>query len=167
MTAATIRASLLIIAFTTAGLDAQENLRFAPPAGWELANTQQKGDQLLMEFVKKGEKIENWTELVTMQQFRRGRGSSSPREFYDSAKQMRDKRCPGLTDWAIVEEAEGSLLYEWKTTGVCDGQQPQSELVRLIVGRNTAYRVAFTTRAPLTPEIRTKWNEWLRGLSMK
>jgi hypothetical protein len=168
MATATVCASILVLSlFAAADLGAQENLSFRPPDDWELkpANVQQKGDQLLMEFVKKGERIDNWTELLTMQQFKRARGSASPREFYESAKQMRDKRCPGI-EWAIVEEAEGTLLYDWKTTAACEGQPPQSELVRLIFGRNTAYRVAFTTRAALTSEMRTKWIEWLRGLSL-
>ena len=162
------RASLLIAVLLAVPLvSAQENLRFNPPPEWVLGNTQQTRDQLLMEFVKKGEKIDNWTELLTMQQFRRARRSPSPREFYESAKQMRDKRCTGLTDWSVVaEEPEGTLLYEWKTTGVCEGQPPQSELVRLVFARNTGHRVAFTTRAPLDAETRTKWIEWLRALSM-
>ena len=166
MAAGRICACLLIIALTAAALDAQDNLQFLPPPDWEPGNTQQTRDQLLMEFVKKGEKIDNWTELLTMRQFRRRRGSSSPREFYESFKQMRDKRCPGRIEWVVVEEAEGTLLYEWKTTDVCDGHPPQSELARLIFGRNTGYQVAFTTRGPLTPELRAKWNDWLRSLQM-
>lgn len=137
-----------------------------PPPEWEPGNTRQTRDELLMEFVKKGEKIDNWTELLTMQQFRRARGPSSLREFYESAKQVREKRCPGLAEWTIVEEAEATLLYEWKMIGVCENQPPQSELVRLLLGRNTAYRVAYTTRSAWTPEIRTRWLEWLRGVSL-
>jgi len=168
MPAATSRTCLLTIVLFAlgTGAQAQENLKFLPPPDWALANTQQTRDELLMEFVPKGEKIDNWTELLTFQQLRRGRESPSPREFYESVKQVRDKRCPGLTEWAIVEEAEGALLYEWKTTGLCENQPPQSELVRLIFGRNTGYRIAFTTRSPLTSETRTKWIEWLRGLSL-
>ena len=116
---ATSRAYLLfVLLLTPPGVGAQENLRFLPPPEWEPGNTRQTRDELLMEFVKKGEKIDNWTELLTMQQFRRTRGPSSLREFYESAKQVREKRCPGLTEWTIVEEAEATQLYEWKMTGV-------------------------------------------------
>jgi hypothetical protein len=119
-----------------------------------------------MEFVQKGEKIDNWTELLTMQQLRRTRGMSSPREFYESAKQLREQRCPGLTEWTIVEETEAALLYEWRTTALCENQPPQSELVRLLFGRKTVYRVAYATRTSWTPDIRTRWLEWLRGVSL-
>ena len=159
-------AGLLLLILTAGQVNAQENLNFKPPPDWDLANTQQTRDQLLLEFVRKGEKIDNWTELLTLQQFRRGRGSPPPRGFYESLRQTREKNCPGITEWTVLEEAESVLLYEWKTTAACEKQPPQSELARLIFGRNTGYRAAYATRAPLTPEVRTKWLEWLGGLSM-
>jgi hypothetical protein len=39
---------------------------FQPPPDWVWGNTQQTGDHLLMEFVKKGENIDAWTELLTL-----------------------------------------------------------------------------------------------------
>ena len=168
MVAPTARACLLIVALLTpAPLTAQENLKFFPPPNWELGQPpQQTKDTLLMEFVKKGEKLETWTELLTVQQFRRTRSSPPPREFYDALKALREKLCPGQSEWQVVEEADGTLLYEWRTTETCQGHPPQSELARLLYARNTYYRVAFTTRAQLTPETRTGWIEWLRGVSV-
>lgn len=157
----------LAVAIVVAGVAAQEGLVFSPPADWELGNHQQTRDQMLMEFVKKGDKVETWEELLTVQQFRRNRGAPSTRAFYEAAKDMREKACPGLTEWTVVEESAGSLMYEWKTTGPCEGHPPQSELVKLMFGRNTGYRVAFATRTELTTEARATWLEWLRGVSMK
>jgi hypothetical protein len=158
---------LFVVVLTPPGLAGQESLRFAPPPDWAPGNTQQTRDQLLMEFVKKGETIDNWTELLTMQQLRRKRGASSPREFYESARQMQEKRCPGSNEWAVVvEEGDAALVYEGKLTTACDTNPPQSELVRLLFGRNTIYRVAYTTRAPWTPEVRAKWLAWLSEVSL-
>lgn len=166
--AATLTASVILALPTRDASGAQENLAFLPPPNWEMgAPPSQTKDYLIMEFVKKGEKIDNWTELITLQQFRRTRSSPSPREFYEGAKALRDKACPGLSEWQIVEEKDGTLLYEWRTTGNCQGLPPQSELVRLIFARQTYYRAAFTTRAPLATEDRTVWMEWLRGLSLR
>jgi len=71
-----------------------------------------------------------------------------------------------VSDWTIVQEEREAILYEWRTTGICEGQPIQWELARLIFGRNTGYRVAHTTRAQLTTESRATWGEWLSGLSM-
>ena len=158
---------LIVFLLTAAETPAQENLRFLPPPEWGPPRAEQTKDQLLMEFVKKGEKIDHWTELLTLKQFRLTRGSpSSPREVYESDKHVRETRCPGLTEWTIVEEAKAALLYEWKMTAVCEDQPPQSELVRVLFGRNTGYRVSYGTRAPLTADTRTQWLEWLRGVSL-
>lgn len=144
---------------------AQESLNFRLPDGWELGSpVQQTRDELLMEFVKKGEKIDSWTELLTMQQFRR---KGSPREFFDQLKGTRERGCPAVTEWRIVEEDSNAVLYEWNTTAVCEGQPVQWEVARLVFGRNTGYRVAYTTRSQLNAEPRAKWIEWLHGVSIK
>lgn len=71
-----------------------------------------------------------------------------------------------MTEWSIVGEERESVLYEWHTTDVCEGQPIQWELARLVFGRNTGYRVAYTSRAQPTAEMRATWIEWLRGVSL-
>ena len=99
-----------------------------------------------------------------MQQFRR---KGSPREFLDQLKGTRERACPGVTEWRIVEEGSNAVLYEWNTTAVCEGQPIQWEVARLVFGRNTGYRVAYTTRSQLNAEPRATWIEWLRSVSIK
>jgi hypothetical protein len=153
-----------LVLLMTGVAPAQENLTFRPPSDWELGSpVQQTRDQLILEYVKKGEKIDSWTELLTMQQFRR---KGSPREFFDQLKGTRERACPGLTEWRMVQEERNTVLYEWNTTAVCEGQPVQWEVARLLFARNTGYRVAYTTRGQLSAETRTKWTDWLRGLSL-
>ena len=144
----------------------QENLQFRPPPDWELGHTQQTKDLMVMEFVRKGEAVESWTELLTLHQFRRGKNSQTFRESYEGLKAIWEQRCPGLTEWRILDETEGLFVYEWKTTGACVGHQPQTELVRLIFGRKTGYRVGYNTRRELTAEMRATWREWLNAISL-
>ena len=159
------RICLAVLVLLMSGVaTAQENLSFRPPDGWKLGPVQQTRDQLLMEYVKPGEKIDSWTELLTTQQFRR---KGSPREFFDQLKGTREKGCPGVTEWRIVEEGSNTLLYEWNTTAVCEGEPVQWEVARLVFGRNTGYRVAYTTRSQLNAESRAAWTEWLRSVSLK
>lgn len=93
MVSLTFRVSLLILTFlASAPIAGQENLQFQPPPEWERGNLQQTKDAMLMESVKKGEKVDNWTELLTLQQFRRPRGSPTARQFYDQLKAARGAR---------------------------------------------------------------------------
>jgi hypothetical protein len=161
-------ATSAIVALPARGaIAAQENLALRPPPDWELGEPpSQTKDYLIMEFVKKGEKIDHWTELITMQQFRRTKSSPAPRALYENVKALREKACPGVTEWNIIEESDGALLFEWRTTADCQSHPPQSELVRLIFAKRTYYRVGYNTRGELTAEARTTWLDWLRGLSL-
>jgi hypothetical protein len=131
MTTLMRRMCLAVLVLMTGLASAQENLTFRLPSDWELGSpVQQTRDQLIMEYVKKGEKIDSWTELLTMQQFRR---KGSPREFFDQLKGARERACPGLTERRMVQVERNTVLYEW-------------EVARLVFGRNTGYRIAYTTR---------------------
>jgi hypothetical protein len=156
---------VVLVLFMPGVASAQESLNVRTPGGWELGSpVQQTRDQLVMEYVKKGEKIDSWTELLTIQQFRR---KGSPREFFDQLKGTRERGCPGVTEWRIEAEEHDALLYEWNTTAVCEGQPVQWELARLVFGRNSGYRVAYATRSQLNAETRATWTEWLRSVSIK
>lgn len=157
---------MILILFAPSSVSAQENLNFRPPEGWKSGNVQETKDALLMEFVKAGETVANWTELLTVQQFRRSSGSPSPRGFYDRLRAGREALCPGVSEWRIVTEEAATVLYEWNTSGPCDNQPAQWEIARLIFARKTGYRVAFTTRTQPTAEVRSTWTNWLRGLSL-
>ena len=113
----------VLVLLMTGAASAQENLNLRPPSDWELGyGPKETRDSMIMEYVKKGEKIDSWTELVTIQQFRR---KSSPREFFDQLKGTRERACPGVTEWRIVEEERNTVLYEWNTTAICDGEPAQ------------------------------------------
>jgi hypothetical protein len=170
----------LLIGELPAAVHAQENLPLSvPPGGWCAALTtkvptcwtlaeppHQTKDTLLMEFVREGDAIASWRELITMQQFRRNKNSPSPREAYDSMKARRTERCPGVTQWQVVEENEAGLTYESHTTGPCEAHPPETELARFIYAKRTWYRVAYVTRSDLAPEARQEWMGWLRGLEL-
>lgn len=160
------QALLMLVLLAPSNVSAQENLNFRPPQGWTPGNVQETKDQLLMELVKAGETVANWTELLTVQQFRRSSGSPSPREFYDQLRAVREARCPGVSEWRIVAEETATVLYEWNTSGPCDSQPAQWEIARLIFAQKTGYRVAYTTRTQPTAEVRSTWTDWLQRLSL-
>lgn len=172
-----------------AAVRAQETLTLsAPPGGWCAALTtkvptcwkpaeppHETKDYLLMEFIREDDVIANWRELTTVQQFRRTKNTPSPLASYEAMKTIRAERCPGATEFQLLEETspgsqsgvQGGLIYEWRTTAPCAGFPPQVELVRLIFAKRTWYRVAYNTRSELSPEARQDWLEWLRRQELK
>jgi hypothetical protein len=139
-------------------LHARQVLLFRAPPGWVLAPL--TGE--VVEYVKPGERVEAWTELVTVQSLKRPK-TIRLADFYEQLKATRSSRCPDVTEWQIIEESEQSLLYEWRTRDTCDGHPPQVELARLILTRDSFYRVAYATRGEMPAESRATWLEWLRS----
>ncbi len=165
-----MRAPLLAFTLILGGLSAaraQENLRFQLDSTWQAnpANVSEVRNQyLIMEFVKKGERIDNWTELVTLQNFNRGWGRRTPHDTYEALRGIRERECPGATRWEVVAEDRASILYQSVTTG-CAGQPDQSELARLLFARNNRYRISYTTKGELGPDKRATWVQWLSALA--
>ena len=143
---------------------AQENLAFHVPAEWKLGGPpQETRDQELIEYVRNGETFANWTALLTIQQFRR---RDSLHDYLEKLKGVREAACPGVTEWTTVSEDKASLVYEWKTTAACGTEPPQWEVARLMFAKNTAYRLAFTSKIAVTPEIRESWIGALNSASL-
>jgi hypothetical protein len=52
-------------------LDGAEQLLFSPPAGFKLGHRAEQGATTLAEFVPKDQSVDDWTEMITIQIFRR------------------------------------------------------------------------------------------------
>lgn len=132
------------------------------PAEWMVGNQAGGSDQRITEFVRPGEKIDSWTELLTAQLLRRSAYPSTVDEMVSSSHQALVKRCPEVTLNVIARQAQGEpegpgLLYEWIVKG-CAGEADQHEVVRVMYGRFTIYRLAYVAKtAALAPEKREKW----------
>ncbi len=72
-----------------------EGLHFQLGLDWKAASTTEKGGQLIVEYVRQGDDINNWKELFTYQNF--ARGKQTPEGFLNRLKAAREKECPGAT----------------------------------------------------------------------
>ena len=128
---------------------------------WEHGYTQEvKGKYRIVEFVPKGESVEDWSELITIQTFTKKSGS--PEAFLNQQKTLREKKCPGVTIWNVIAKDERSILYEWKAKP-CAGWPDQHEITRILYGKWNLWRIAYTAKVQ---EISTeKRNIWIQTLS--
>lgn len=130
----------------------EEGLSWSIPAlgrEWVPGFSQEKpGEFSVMELVLKGETVENWSELITIQNF--ANIKRSPEAFFEGVKALREKRCPGSTTWNVIDKDERSILYEWKAKP-CAGFPDQHEISRIIDGKWNRFRIAYTAKVSEIP----------------
>jgi hypothetical protein len=120
-----------------------------------------------MEFVRTGERIEKWSELVTVVNLARPSDISSVEEFLEQLKAIRERDCPEATEWKVIDRREGTILYEEWTVSKCRDQPAQYELAKLLEGDGRLFRVSYATRvADFSPEVRAKWIDWFSAVKI-
>jgi hypothetical protein len=133
-----------------------QGVKFTLGPEWKVANKANDNSSGIVEFVREGDNIHNWKELVTIQTFKES-AKSSPQEVLMRLKALREKECPGATEWNIIEQSENTLSYEWHAKP-CLGWPEQQEIARIIFVRPYSCILRYTAKVhELAPEIRTGW----------
>ncbi len=128
---------------------------------WVRVNAQDDGHATLVEYVPKGQTLEGWRELLTIQALDDRLGPQAPHPVMDQLQSSMRAR-GGELDWHVIEEDAQSVLYEW-TLRSAKGIEDQGELARLIRGKDALHRAAFAFKGlPLAPERRADRLELLR-----
>ena len=138
------------------------------PGEWTVGNSKADQNQRLTEWVRHGGKIDNWTELLTMQVLKKPVNpepiaSKVARVHADDAK-----LCPsGFTQNVIAQGVptdteEASIIYEWQFTN-CSPHADQHEVAKIIYGKFSIFRLAYTAKTKkLAPEKREQWIKELK-----
>ena len=133
--------------------------------GWEIGFAGDQGDDAIAEFVRPGETVENWTELVTMQSFMKLPSRNLRLDvLMDGLRSQMAQRCPDVV-WDVLESSEREVLYEWRIRD-CAPHPDQHEIALLFENQTTVFRVAYSARGgDISEETKTRWLERLQGLS--
>jgi hypothetical protein len=133
------------------------------PKEWTLGHQASDQNQRILEFVRPGEKIDNWTELFTMQTHRK---PTSPERIDVLVSRMHEpdrKLCPvGFVQNVIAlgfptEMEEESMIYEWQMRE-CPPHADQHEVAKIIYGKFSIFRLAYVAKTgKLAPEKRERW----------
>ena len=128
---------------------------------WEIGN--EAGDQMqrIIEFVRPGQNVANWTEMFTAQTFNKQSGWWSLDEMLEGHRNELTTRCPGSTVVVIRRDAD-SVLFESNITNCPDGPDEQV-IVRILDASANRFWISYATRAPvvMTPSRRVEWIEKL------
>ena len=134
-----------------------ENFVHAPMGG--------AGGTSIEEYVRPGQTVEDWSELVTVMKTFRGFGES-PKSFYKKLTETREDNCPGSTRWNIIEEEDKAILYEWWATP-CMGFGEQHEVAVILDGRRDRFLLRYTSMsAEMEPERRSQWIEVFKAANV-
>jgi hypothetical protein len=71
-----------LLAASSTSLAGQNNLLFPIPPGWEVGYHAETKTALIIEIVRPGETVNNWSELLTLQQFASMKRPLSARQLY-------------------------------------------------------------------------------------
>jgi hypothetical protein len=133
-----------------------EELHFHIDLGWKKANEAEKRGYVIIEWVRQGDDINNWKELFTYQNFGL-HGKRNPEDFLNELKTLREKECPGVTEWNVIERDENSILYEWQAKP-CMSWPDQHEVARIISGKHNLFLLRYTAKVKeLAPDAQTHW----------
>jgi hypothetical protein len=126
---------------------------------WEIGHQTSNQNQIVVEFVRHGETVNNWTELLTMQAIRKSSTTGSLDELVPKLFEDLARRCPSMK-WNVVhrnfsnDTEEAGMVYEWILKD-CPPDADQHEIARVAVGRFNIFRLADVAKtSALAPEKR-------------
>jgi hypothetical protein len=147
----------------------QENLMGGfNPGEWTLGNSKEDQNQRIIEFVRPGEKIDNWTELLTMQTLRKPANPEPIAAMVARIHADDEKSCPNGFMKNVIEQGgptnteEASIIYEWQFIN-CPPNADQHEVAKIIYGKFNIFRLAYVAKTKkLAPEKREQWIKELK-----
>ena len=161
-----------------------------PPlgTGWKVARTrEQPGVQRFREFVREGETLASWSEIVSWHSLKKGPIAPPVETELDDQKAFLQELCPDLV-WNVVERRGNAIVYEWRIADckpsrpalekLARGQGPfrpdpgvtlesftvdQHAIALYIEGRWTVRRIVYTMK--VRELAAAKREEWIRRWS--
>ena len=123
---------------------------------WEIAYEVEDQQQGMVEFVVKGEDVNAWTELVTLQAFFGLQETATPDGYMDGMGEGLRNICPDART-NLIRKGANDVVFGWEIAA-CPGQEAQYEIDRVIAGAKALYVIHYATRKlPVASQTRDKW----------
>jgi len=135
-------------------------------SAWEVGYSAQNEVQRVVEFVRPGQTVENWSELVTIQTFNKAAGVGSVEDSLAMYRQDLLSRCPD-SKVNIIRQNSGDVVYEAYVMGCAEGPD-EHVLARVLDGAHSQFLVQYAVReaATMAPSRRTDWIEKLMSVQV-
>lgn len=132
---------------------------------WETGYTAEDGTKGITELVLKGETVNAWTELVTIQAFFGLQERATPQMYMNEMIDALKKACPSAK-WDLIRKGDNDVLFDWEIAQ-CPGQEDQYEVDRVLAGAKALYVVHYATKkVPVGADTREKWIRLLSAATL-
>ncbi|MBI1883558.1 MAG: hypothetical protein HYS08_05070 [Chlamydiae bacterium] len=128
---------------------------------WKMGYQAHDESQNITEYVLEGETVDNWTELVTVHQFKNLQNKTTLKELMERMQSDLYRACPA-TRWEILNETPEDIVYTWQLKN-CPDDEDQYEVARLILGKSAIYLIRYTHKASKID--RERYTVWLNLLA--
>lgn len=170
-TIALIIALALMFVFSQASVQAHDwtesiKLNFGlDPKDWEVGFNQKTETGYIVEFVPKGQTVENWNELITLNFFpgleKRVDCDEFAEGFVDQLKESDPK-----IKVTVIKAEEDNTIFEWSVNGSTKNPD-QDELDRVIRGKQGLHMVHYVKKCKsFTEAERIKWLKFLDSATL-
>jgi hypothetical protein len=142
---------------------------------WIVGNERTGNNRSIIEYILKGETIDEWTELVTVNTIYTPMGKEikmSPRQILMKSTIDRLRAQHPTLKWNIIEESEKSILYEWTIASestIIEGKSfdyDEHEIARIMIGKDIHFFHYATKDVPILPDVRQKWLRIISSASL-
>ena len=133
---------------------------------WELGYNVENDKEGIQEYVLKGETVNNWSELVTVQAFFGLQEKTTPEQFMDNMIKSLKEICPKLIS-SVIRKGDKDVMFDWEVKD-CLGQDNQYEIDRIISGNRAIWHIHYATKKlPISPDKRNEWQGLLNSAELE
>lgn len=116
---------------------------------WNLENSGENDDQILIEMIPNGDKIKNWKEIYRINIFKK-LNQSNASDYIKITEENLSKDCPSLK-FNILKEESNFIMYEWSHKG-CNSWPANSEITKLIMNSENLISFSFAYKNEIIPQ---------------
>lgn len=159
------------------GISGEQLLVSLPPGDWVVGHSEARGDQMITEYVPRGQTVEDWSEMLTVQIFR---GDPTPAlAFLERMKAVADREQPcDVTDFHMMGSRKVNGYDGSRAQLYCDRNKRsgkgETAIIQALRGRDSLYVVQrawrgqpFTAKAvSWTREQSLAWHTHLNTVSV-
>lgn len=134
--------------------------------GWsQVQGAAGKGGVVYDEYVLKDEKVDNWSELITIQ-FMPGLNKDTNLDVFEGRNKTRMTNiCPNIK-WDSLYQQEDERMWQF-TIKDCPGQPDQSELMRVVKTDEGFHMFHYVTKkAPMPEDVKNTWMKNLKAIKI-
>lgn len=135
--------------------------------GWSVAYRANNRYTATAEYTLPNERIQEWTELVSIQRMHRMGIKDPDLEQVAEGMMTNLRKTNPDAEYRFLEKDDDSVLLEWKTAGNENGAA-QHEIVRLFKSSRDLHRIAYVQKTDsLDKETRERWVKILKSAVLK